>query len=344
MNPYADLHYMQRCINLALMGGALASPNPMVGAVLVHQNRIIGEGWHQKYGAAHAEVNCINSVNATDRKRIPESTLYVSLEPCAHYGKTPPCALLIIKHNIPRVVIGCADTFSEVSGKGIALLQNAGIKVTVGVLEQECRTLNRRFFTRQEKNRPYIILKWAQSLDGFIAPVKGHKVMLSNKMAQNYVQKMRSEEDAILVGYNTAITDNPYLTNRWGNKHEPIRVVIDPNLQLPHTLHLFDQSVPTIVLNYHKESTSGKIQLRTIPSKPLSASAILSALPKLNSIIVEGGTQTLNLFLQENLWDEAIVIETPVQLKNGVKAPNFGDAIPNETLVLDNNMLKKYKN
>jgi diaminohydroxyphosphoribosylaminopyrimidine deaminase/5-amino-6-(5-phosphoribosylamino)uracil reductase len=335
--------YMQRCIDLALKGAGHVSPNPMVGAVLVYQDRIIGEGWHRQYGQAHAEVNCIASVKKEDRELIEKSTIYVSLEPCAHHGKTPPCADLIILHKIPHVVIGCTDSYKEVAGRGIEKLKVAGIQVTTGVLEQECRWLNRRFFTRQEQGRPYIILKWAQSENGFIAPEEGKRVMLSNTFSQQLVQKMRSEEDAILVGYKTALLDNPRLNNRYGSGKQPARIVIDPELKLPEKLHLFDQSQHTIVFNFirsGKEEQVSHIQMNR--DEPL-ALQIADQLNNINSIIIEGGTKTLQAFIDTGLWDEALVIQTTVQLSSGTKAPTLKNNIRFDSFPLHNDTINIYR-
>lgn len=333
---------MERCLLLAQNGAGMVSPNPMVGAVLVHGDRIIGEGWHREYGQAHAEVNCIGSVKETDKALIADSTMYVSLEPCAHFGRTPPCADLIIRHRIPRVVIGCRDTFSEVSGKGIAKLEAAGIDVTTGVLEQSCRFLNRRFFTRQERGRPYIILKWAQSEDGFIAPPQGRRVMLSNPFSQKLVQKMRSEEDAILVGYNTALLDDPQLNNRYGSGRQPLRIVVDPELALPGSLRLFDRSQPTLVLNNRKEMAEGQlVWARTEAGMPL-AQQLARHLQHINSLIVEGGQKTLQQFIDAGLWDEAILFRTPVLLQEGTPAPVLRQAIPGKRFPLSDNLVTTY--
>lgn len=344
MFQQSDIQYMQRCIQLAQLGAGYVSPNPMVGAILVHNHRIIGEGWHQVYGKGHAEVNCINSVKECDKDLIEKSTLFVNLEPCAHYGKTPPCAQLIIDHKIPKVIIGCTDSFDQVSGKGIAMLQRAGITVILGVLEQECLNLNRRFFTRQEQKRPYVILKWAQSSDGFIAPEHGQKVMLSNKLAQQYVQKMRSEEDAILIGYNTAEKDNPLLNNRWGNKHTITRIVFDPELHLPQYLNLFDQSQPTIVFNFHKEGKDNLLSWKKIEKGKPIAQQILANLPTHNSIIVEGGTKTLEQFIKTQLWDEAIIISTSLHLNRGIKAPFLHNHKFSKSFSLANDTVQIFSN
>ncbi len=334
---------MQRCIRLAQQGAGRVSPNPMVGAVLVYQDRIIGEGWHQEYGQAHAEVNCIRSVAPEDRHLIAKSTIYVCLEPCAHFGHTPPCADLIVQQQIPKVVIGCTDTFSEVSGRGIEKLVQAGIEVITGVLEKECRWLNRRFFTRQEQHRPYIILKWAQSADGFIAPEQGKRVMLSNHFSQKLVHKMRSEEDAILVGYNTALQDNPRLSNRYGSGTQPLRIVIDPELALPQQhLHLFDQGQPTLVFNKSKNEEQENLQFIKTDTSEYVAQQVITHLPKINSLIVEGGRKTLQQFIDAGLWDEAFVFHTPHLLGSGTAAPLLQQAILQEQYPLETDTVKHY--
>ncbi|HRN57787.1 MAG TPA: bifunctional diaminohydroxyphosphoribosylaminopyrimidine deaminase/5-amino-6-(5-phosphoribosylamino)uracil reductase RibD, partial [Agriterribacter sp.] len=245
---------MQRCLQLARAGAGYVAPNPMVGAVLVHHNRVIGEGWHRAYGMSHAEVNCIASVSNEDRHLIGESVLYVSLEPCAHYGKTPPCANLIIQHRIPEVVVGCRDPFPEVNGKGIEKLQAAGIRVTTGVLEKECRELNKRFFIFYTQRRPFVVLKWAQSSDGAIAAPGGLAVQISNPYTSRLVHRWRSEEPAIVVGTRTAMLDDPFLTTRlWPGKH-PLRVVIDRALKLPGTLRLFDAAATTLIFNEQRHT------------------------------------------------------------------------------------------
>ena len=293
---------MRRCIDLARLGAGNVSPNPMVGAVVVCNGRIIGEGYHRKYGGPHAEVNAINSVR--DEALLPRSEIYVSLEPCAHFGKTPPCADLIISKKIRKVYVGCLDPFTKVDGKGIRKLRDAGIEVEVGILEKECQELNRRFFTSVNFNRPYVILKWAQSLDGFIdkdfAPVR-----ISNHRTEILNHKWRSEEDAILVGYNTVRRDNPSLTNRlWAGKN-PLRVVIDRDSALEHDKYkVFDDSARTVVLS------------DTDPRQILSALHEM----KVQSVIVEGGAATHKKFVDAGLWDEARVFVSTQTLGNGTRA------------------------
>jgi diaminohydroxyphosphoribosylaminopyrimidine deaminase/5-amino-6-(5-phosphoribosylamino)uracil reductase len=326
---------MQRCLQLASLGAGWVAPNPMVGAVLVNADRIIGEGYHRKFGEAHAEVNCLDSVAEADRGLIAESTLYVSLEPCAHFGKTPPCADLIIKNKIPKVVIGCRDSFAQVNGKGIELLRAAGLDVTVGVLERECRELNKRFFTFQEKHRPFIILKWAQSSDGKIAPLnpreggtlgyaEGGRLLISNAFTNRLVHKWRSEEAAILVGTNTALLDDPALTTRLWPGNNPVRMVIDKELKLPRHLKIFDGSSPTIIFNFLKQGEEENLVYHQINKSGDILRQILSALCKreIQSVMVEGGTKLLQSFIDESLWDEArVIINEQMIIGNGLKAP-----------------------
>jgi diaminohydroxyphosphoribosylaminopyrimidine deaminase/5-amino-6-(5-phosphoribosylamino)uracil reductase len=339
--------YMLRCIELALKGAGFVSPNPMVGAVLVHNNQIIGEGWHKQYGGPHAEVNCIASVAEHNRHLIAASTLYVSLEPCAHFGKTPPCANLILEHKIPHVVIGCLDTFSKVSGKGIALLQNAGVEVTLNILHEQCRKLNKRFFTYHELRRPYVVLKWAQSSDGFIAPDQGRKVMLSGWAAQRLVHKMRACEDAIMVGYRTALLDNPMLTNRLWFGHNPLRVVWDKYNSLPNDHHLKDGNVRTIIFTNNNVPDNAHTQLSYVqlPSGSNEVTAVLQMLYQQNvqSLIVEGGSDTLHAFIQAGFWDEAVVITaTQCTIGSGVKAPSTQGFSLSKSLRLHHDQINFY--
>lgn len=341
----SDFDFMQRALFLAQMEAGHVAPNPLVGAVLVYEDKIIGEGWHQQFGAAHAEVNCINSVSDANKHLIAESTMYVSLEPCAHYGKTPPCAELIIKSNIPKVVIACVDTFSKVSGKGIAMLEAAGIEVVVGIAEADARILNKRFFTFHEKKRPFVILKWAQSKDGFIAPENGKKVLLSNDLAKRYVHKMRQEEAAILVGYQTALLDNPMLTDRLFGGPQPLRVVLDKENNLPDDILLKSDGGSTIVFTLNFEGQTGNCIFVKLDAGKNFESQVLEHLYKrnINSIIIEGGSKTLQAFINEGLWDEAHIIHTPILLGNGVVAPILGDASFEKSIRLADNIVQIYK-
>lgn len=318
--------YLQRCIELAQLGMGYVSPNPMVGAVIVYNDRIIGEGYHQKYGEAHAEVNAINSVvnqhNNTELLR--ESTIYVSLEPCAHYGRTPPCADLIIKHRIPKVVIGCRDPFSQVNGKGIEKLQEAGIEVITGILEQECLELNKRFFTRVQKQRPYIILKWAQTQDSFFAPNDDNQYWITGPEAQKLVHKWRSEEDAVLVGKNTARIDNPQLNVREWEGRSPKRILIDRRLELSDDLNLFDQSTETLVFNEIKTDIDGKIKyiaLEDFDNYVPQYIMFQLYVQDIQSVIIEGGAATLKSFIDAELWDEARIFTGNKTLGSGMQSP-----------------------
>ena len=319
-----DEYYMHRCIELARLGAGNVAPNPMVGAVLVHEGRIIGEGYHMQYGQAHAEVNCINSVSAADQHLIEQSTIYVSLEPCAHWAKTPPCANLIIVKKIPRVVVGCRDPFEAVNGKGIEKITAAGINITVNVLEEECKRLNKRFFTFHTRQRPYIILKWAQTADGKMAAAGEDRLRISNDLANRLVHKWRSEEAAILVGTNTALLDNPQLNNRLWSGNSPIRLVLDKALRLPPSLHLFDQQVRTIVLNTVEHRENGNMLYYKMDPAQNISDAICKACYALNiqSVLVEGGAQLLQTFIQRGLWDEArIITNQQLYVGRGLYAP-----------------------
>ncbi len=315
---------MQRCLQLAILGAGNTAPNPIVGAVLVHAGKIIGEGCHQQYGGPHAEVNCINSVADADKDLIEKSTLYVSLEPCSHFGKTPPCTDLVIANKIPEVVIGCRDSFAAVDGKGIERLMAAGIQVNVGILEKECRELNKRFFTFHEKHRPYIILKWAQSSDGRIAARGADRIFISNEITNRLVHQWRTEEAAILVGTNTVLLDDPALTARLWPGKDPVRLVIDKELKLPVHLKLFDGSVKTIVFNYIKQSATENLVYHRLNKEEGIPVQILSALynMQLQSVMVEGGSKLLQSLIDEGFWDEARVItNSAMVIGEGLDAP-----------------------
>lgn len=321
-----DEKYIARCIQLAKNGLCNAAPNPMVGAVIVHNDTIIGEGYHIRCGEAHAEVNAVRSVK--DESLLKESTIYVSLEPCSHHGKTPPCADLIINKGIPRVVVGCQDPFSLVAGRGIAKLREAGIEVKVGVLEEECRQLIRRFVTFNTLRRPFITLKWAESADGFIDlhRTEGHPYIFSSPLSSMLVHKRRAEHSAILVGRRTALLDNPSLTTRnWFGKN-PARMVIDKDLALPKHLALFDGSVRTLVFT-QREDTSNRPNVEHIrlDFKIDILPQIMEVLykEKLQSLMVEGGSILLQSFIDAGCWDEAYIEQSDAHLKDGVKAPSF---------------------
>lgn len=318
--------YMARCISLARGGAGNVAPNPMVGAVIVHRGKIIGEGYHRRYGEAHAEVNAIASVR--DESLLKEATIYVSLEPCSHYGKTPPCAELIIKKQIPRVVIGCLDPFPEVSGRGVRMLREAGVEVVTGVLEKEAWELNRVFMTFHEKHRPYIYLKWAQSADGFIDRLRTDNaspaVVLSSAETMRRVHRLRANVAAIMVGTQTAWLDNPSLTVRhWAGK-SPVRVVLDRTLRIPFPYHLFDGTVQTLVFTAKEAVNRENVEYVTIDfTKPVLPQVMQGLyIRKLDSLMVEGGATLLGHFLEEDLWDRMVVETAPVCLASGVKAPD----------------------
>ncbi|APG58974.1 bifunctional diaminohydroxyphosphoribosylaminopyrimidine deaminase/5-amino-6-(5-phosphoribosylamino)uracil reductase RibD [Christiangramia salexigens] len=340
--------YIKRCIELAGNGLGRTYPNPMVGSLIVHNDRIIGEGWHRKAGEPHAEVNAINSVAAEDEKLLSSSTIYVSLEPCSHYGKTPPCSDLIIDKGIKKVVIGTIDPFAKVAGRGIKKLMDAGCEVNVGVLDKECQNLNKRFFCFHKNKRPYIILKWAQSNDRFIAPVhktKNRPVWITNKYAGQLVHKWRSEEASILVGTTTALVDDPKLNLRKWHGEAPTRLVIDKNHKIPNENALKDRSQKTIVLcEIEKEDKENLIYEEIDFSKEICIQ-ICGILYKheIQSVIIEGGRKTLQQFIDSGLWDEARVFTGNIQIRDGVKAPELKGILIKEENIQDNN-LKIYKN
>lgn len=323
-----DEQYMQRCIQLGKEGEGNVAPNPMVGAVLVCGNKIIGEGYHKKYGQAHAEVNCINNVSEENKELIAKSTLYVSLEPCSHFGKTPPCADLIIQNKIQKVVIGCKDVFKEVSGKGIQKLKHAGVEVITGILENECKERNKRFFTYHEKFRPYIILKWAQSANGKTGR-ENKRVLISNDYSNRLVHKWRSGEAGIFIGTNTALQDDPLLTTRLWNGKNPVRIIIDNELRLPPALKIFNDEAKTIVYNLVKNSNENNV-VHIQLEKENFIDQLVHSLFEMNiqSVMIEGGTKTLQSFIDKNLWDEARVITNEeLIIEQGFSAPEMKNFI-----------------
>lgn len=317
-----DELYIKRCIELAQKALGKTYPNPLVGSVIVHNGKIIGEGYHHKAGENHAEINAINSVE--NKELIPESTIYVSLEPCAHYGKTPPCALKIKELGFKKVVIGAMDSHDKVNGKGKKIIQDAGIEAVSGILEQDCINLNKRFFTYHEKKRPYIILKWAESGDGFLD--KDFKpTPISNSLVNQFVHQLRADEHAILVGTQTALNDNPGLTVRNAEGTNPVRILIDFDLKVPQHFKIYNDEARTLVLNSVKEGAENNIQFIKI-NKENFLHELMAALYKeqIQSVIIEGGRFTLQQFIDSGLWDEAIVIKNDgLLLKNGTKAPEF---------------------
>ncbi|MEI8203686.1 MAG: bifunctional diaminohydroxyphosphoribosylaminopyrimidine deaminase/5-amino-6-(5-phosphoribosylamino)uracil reductase RibD [Bacteroidota bacterium] len=318
--------YINRCLELAQSGLGYVAPNPMVGCVIVHNDEIIGEGFHRVYGGFHAEVNAINSVK--DAELLKKSSIYVNLEPCSHYGKTSPCAELIIQHKIPKVIVGSTDPHVLVGGKGIEMLRNAGCEVITGVLEKDCIQLNKRFFTFHIKKRPYIILKWAQTLDGFIDIdrniTSNQNSWISNDALKRLVHLWRTQEQSILVGYNTALVDNPQLNVRIVSGKNPLRVVYDPKNKLPPDLHLFDGSTPTLLIcNKNQHPIKDNAETEIIPSSSEAAQNILEVLYKKNiqSVIIEGGKNTLEMFIRSGLWDEALILVGNKTFGRGLQAP-----------------------
>jgi diaminohydroxyphosphoribosylaminopyrimidine deaminase/5-amino-6-(5-phosphoribosylamino)uracil reductase len=339
---------MQRCIDLAKLGERRVAPNPMVGSVIVHQNKIIGEGYHQQYGGPHAEVNAIQKVK--DQNLLAESTLFVNLEPCAHHGKTPPCSDLIIQKKIPSVVIGTVDPFAEVAGKGIEKMKKAGIKVEVGILQHECLELNRRFFTFHEKHRPYIILKWAQTADGFVDVDQanqqlGQPTWITNEMARIAVHKQRSTESAIFIGTDTADKDNPSLTLRDWYGEQAYRIIPDRKQRLARQLNIFDQKAPTIVISTGAYSDQRPVEIIQTTSDGDVIDSLLKSLYErgILSVIVEGGPKMLQSFIDRSLWDEAHVYTGQLSFTSGIRAPEF-KASPLHFDRFYNSELKIYRN
>jgi diaminohydroxyphosphoribosylaminopyrimidine deaminase / 5-amino-6-(5-phosphoribosylamino)uracil reductase len=340
--------YINRCIALAKNGLGTTYPNPLVGSVIVFEDKIIGEGWHKKAGEAHAEVNAINSVE--DKSLLSKATIYVSLEPCSHFGKTPPCADLIIAHKIPNVVIGTIDPFAKVAGNGIKKLMEAGANVTVGILEEECHELNKRFFTFHNKKRPYIILKWAETADGFIAPLTKEEqkpVWITNKYSRQLVHKWRTEEQAILVGTQTVLDDNPSLNARDFSGNNPIRIVWDKSGKIDTQFHVKDNSIKTLILteNNRFQSTENCIyELCQFDENLIENTLNILVKHQIQSVIIEGGSKTIQSFIDENLWDEARIFNGKNIFENGTKAPKIKGKIVESKTSLDDKLvtLKNY--
>lgn len=322
---------MRRCLELAQRGAGSVSPNPMVGAVLVYQGRIVAENYHRQYGQGHAEALLVQDVKARFGKQavdiFRDSTLYVSLEPCAHQGKTPPCASLIAESGIKEVVIGCSDPFDRVNGKGVGLLRAAGIHVVDDVCKEEAMWLNRRFFTRVHKSRPYIILKWAETADGYFAPTDGRQRWISGAIARQLVHRWRTEEDAVLVGTNTALIDNPQLTAREWEGRDPIRILIDRNLKVSTDAAIYGADGSVIIFNESKADWEGNRKYIALehfglylPEKIIYQLYLMD----IQSVIVEGGAQILSSFIASGLWDEARVFRSSQQWKEGIPAPKLG--------------------
>lgn len=335
-------------MQIAKNGIGTARPNPSVGAVIVYQNKIIGEGFTSPHGENHAEVNAINAVE--NKSLLKEATIFVTLEPCSHFGKTPPCADLIVKYQLKQVVIGCLDSNSLVAGKGVSHLENAGINVIVGVLEKECRMHHKRFFKVQENKRPYIILKWAETKDGFVAPIAKNEIkpiFISNTYSQQLVHKLRSVEHAILVGTNTVLADNPKLNIRSWSGENPVRVVLDNTLRIPKNSNILDGSAKTIVITATRDKnivSSKNLIFEEIDFSKNIAKQVCEVLSKyhIQSLIVEGGTQTLQTFIDEKLWDEAMVFVGNTSFVNGVKSPIIIKEFKEE--FIESDVLKRYTN
>lgn len=345
-----DDQYMLRCLEIAELGMGNVSPNPMVGCVIVHENSIIGEGYHMRFGQAHAEVNAVNAVYAkypdTADSLLSNATVYVNLEPCAHYGKTPPCADLLVRSGVKKVVIGNTDPFADVNGKGVLKLKEAGVTVVTGILEEKCREFNRRFFTRVTQQRPFIVLKWAETANGYFAPKNTLQEWISGPLAKKLVHKWRTEEDAILIGKHTAIFDNPQLGAReWMGKN-PIRIVIDKHLQVPSTHHVFNNISKTILFNEVKTEVLDNIhyiQMEDMQYYLPQKIAFQLYLMDIQSVIIEGGANLLTQFIEAGLWDEARVFNSAASWDEGITAPEIRGILVDQVAVgLDR--LSIYKN
>ncbi len=333
--------FMQRAFDLALNGAGYVSPNPLVGCVIVHKGTIIGEGYHKKFGEAHAEVNAVNSVG--DKSLLRESTVYVTLEPCSHFGKTPPCADLLVRHEVRKVVIANVDSNPLVGGKGIARLKAASIEVVTGVMEGEGRNLNKRFFTFIEQKRPYIILKWAQTSDGFIARSDFDSKWISNDLSRQLVHRWRAEEAAILVGKNTALYDDPQLNVRHWTGPDPVRLILDRNLSLPSHLKIFTDQRRTIVYNLHKTVSEGNVEYVKLDNDSFIQGLLQNLYERgLQSVIIEGGSKTLSEFIETNLWDEVRVFTSPTRFGSGIAAPKISGRIVSEENI-DTDVLRTYQ-
>ncbi len=337
---------MYRCIQLAKLGAGNVAPNPMVGAVLVYNNRIIGEGFHEKYGAQHAEVNCINSVAENDIQYIEKSILFVSLEPCAHTGKTPPCVNLILEKKIPHVVIGCRDSFEKVNGLGIEKLINASVKVEVGVLENECLSLNKTFFHFHENKRPFIILKWAQTQDDFIAHENGAPLKISNEITNTIVHKWRAHNAGIAVGYNTVLNDNPFLDVRNWIGNNPVRIIIDIDIKIDGKANVYNEYARTVIINKQRNEIHKNIEFYKMLDleEPINTILRYAYEKNIQSIIIEGGAKTINAFVEVNLWDEAVIIKnSSLIIGKGIFAPILKNGILLHTENIFTDRIEFYK-
>ncbi len=344
-----DSQYMQRCIDLALSGLGYVAPNPMVGAVLVADEKIIGEGYHRKFGEHHAEVNAIASVS--DKSLLRKATLYVNLEPCCHHGKTPPCTDLIVQHQIPEVVIGTVDPFDAVAGKGIARLRSKGCNVRVGIMKERCRELNKRFFTFHEKKRPYVVLKWAQTADGFIDVIRQQNAVkrptwITSEKLRMLVHKWRTEEAAIMVGTQTALKDNPRLNVRDWHGPSPTRIVIDKKLKLTRDYSLLDNSHLTIVINELENKTNGLTRFLKIEIDTNIVRFVMDLLYRegIQSLFVEGGRKLLQSFIDEGAWDEARIFSGRQFFGNGIAAPIIRNAKSRKQINIGSELLYRIRN
>lgn len=337
-----DTKYIKRCFDLAQLGRQLVQPNPMVGSVLVHDDIIIGEGYHERFGGPHAEVNCINNVSKENSSLIKVSTLYVGLEPCAHYGKTPPCVKLILENNIKKVVYSCDDNYELVNGNGFKILTENGVSIEKHILLEEGLYINRRFFLYNSYHRPFIILKWAQTKQGFFAPSDGSRLQISNVHSRQLVHRWRTEESAILVGYKTALNDNPQLNSRFWNGNSPLRIVFDRLNQLPKDLHLFTDNQPTWILNENIELTNGNVHFKKVIFDESILKQINDLLfeNKIQSLIVEGGAQLIQSYIDQQMWDEARIFTTGKNISNGIKAPELSNFSTYKQFEIDNDLLQ----
>jgi diaminohydroxyphosphoribosylaminopyrimidine deaminase/5-amino-6-(5-phosphoribosylamino)uracil reductase len=332
---------MQRAMELAALGVGRVSPNPLVGSVVVHDNKIIGEGWHQAFGGPHAEVNAVNSVS--EKALLKNSTVYVTLEPCSHFGKTPPCSDMLIENNVRKVVVANIDTNPVVNGGGVHKLRAAGIEVVTGVLDKRGRELNKRFFTFMEKKRPHIILKWAETADGFIARKNFDSKWISDEYSRQLVHKMRAHEDAILVGMRTAQLDNPQLSVRDWSGRNPKRIVIDRFLKLSEKLNVFDGTQDTFIYNVLRNEKSDNVSLIRIEEEDFLANLVHDLFKRnIQSVLVEGGSQTLQAFISAGLWDEAYIFISPQNFLDGIKAPSISGIVESHSKIT-NDWLKVMK-
>lgn len=334
--------FIRRCLELAKIAEGNTYPNPMVGSVIVHNGKIIGEGYHQKAGEPHAEINAINSVK--NPELLKESTIYVSLEPCAHFGKTPPCAVKLKEIGFKEVIIGTLDSHEKVNGKGKQILENAGIKVVTGILEKECRELNKRFFTYHQKKRPYIILKWAQSGDGFLDQ-NFKPYQIGNTLSKQFVHQFRANEQAILVGTQTALADNPSLTTRDISGKNPLRILIDFDLKVPADFNIYNDEAETLVMNSLKDAKDGHVKFIKIEKENFLENLMKRLYEEeIQSVLVEGGSFTLQKFINANMWDEAIIIRNEnLNLGDGTKAPDF-NFIPDTVAKFRDNTIHFFRN